>query len=223
MISENYNRIMKNISEAALSRGRSPEDIRLVAVTKTVGLEEIRQAAALGIVDFGENRLQEALPKFQGLPDLNWHFIGHLQTNKVNLVIKHCTLIHSLDRLSLAKAIQRCAERQNKQVDCLVQVNISGEKSKYGLVPEELPDFLAVLKDFPRINVLGLMGMAPLLSSPEQARPFFRHLRRLQQEYSTEELPLNELSMGMSNDYVVAVEEGATMIRVGSALFKKIR
>lgn len=220
LIAEKYRRINNNIAVAALSAGRSPKDIRLVAVTKTVGLEEIRQSIRLGMVDFGENRLQEALPKFQEFPDVNWHFIGHLQTNKVNAVIRHCSLIHSLDRLSLARAIQRSGERLDKLVSCLVQVNISGEQSKYGLAPEELPAFLAALKSFSRIKVLGLMAMAPLVDNPEQARPYFRRMRELQQDCATPEVALSELSMGMSSDYTVAVEEGATMIRVGSALFE---
>ncbi len=220
MISENYRRIKDNVAKAAFSSGRSPEEIRLVAVTKTVGLEEVRQSIGLGMVDFGENRLQEALPKFQEFPQANWHFIGHLQSNKANAVLRHCSFIHSLDRLSLARAIQRSCERLNKPANCLVQVNISGEESKFGLAPGELPAFLAALEGYSRIKVLGLMAMAPQVGDPEQTRPYFRRMRELQQNCATPQVALSELSMGMSGDYLVAVEEGATMIRVGSALFE---
>ncbi len=219
LIAENYKRVRSNLESAALSAGRAPEDVKLVAVTKTVGLAEIRGCIALGMIDFGENRLQDALPKFRELPDVNWHFIGHLQSNKAGNVIRHCSLIHSLDRLSLARAIQQGGERQDRQIGCLVQVNISGEQSKYGLAPEGLPAFLEELRSFPRIRVSGLMAMAPLVDHPEQARPYFRRVRELQQKYATSEVPLTELSMGMSGDYLVAVEEGATMVRVGSVLF----
>ncbi|NMA92039.1 MAG: YggS family pyridoxal phosphate-dependent enzyme [Firmicutes bacterium] len=220
MIAENYKELKEGIAAAARSRGRSPEEIRLVTVTKMVGPAEIRASIRLGMNDFGENRLQEALPKFEEFPDVNWHFIGHLQSNKAYAVIRHCSLIHSLDRLSLARAIQRGGERLNRRVDCLVQVNISGEASKHGLAPEGLASFLKAVKNFSRIRVLGLMGMAPLVEDPEEARPYFRRLRELQQALATPEVDLKELSMGMTNDYRVAIQEGATMIRVGSALFK---
>ncbi len=220
MISKNYKRLQDRIEAAALSAGRLSGDIRLVAVTKTVGAREIREAMKLGIADFGENRWQVARPKFEMFPEVNWHFIGHLQSNKAGDVIRHCSLIHSLDRPSLARAIQVNGERLNKQVDCLVQVNISGEKNKYGLVPEDLPSFLGELQKYPRIRVLGLMGMAPFVENPEEARPYFQLLRKLQQDCATPEVALAELSMGMSGDYRVAVEEGATLLRVGSALFE---
>lgn len=219
MLAENLKRIRAEIAAAAGRAGRDPGTVRLVAVTKTVGCEQVRRAAALGLQDFGENRLQEAREKVETFPQLCWHFIGHLQTNKVKQVLAGFSLIHSLDRLSLAGALQRWGDNLEKEVTALVQVNVSGEESKFGLAPAELPDFLAALRDYPRIRVAGLMTMAPWVDHPEEARPFFRRLRELRRANAGPDLPLPHLSMGMTNDYTVAVEEGATMLRIGTALF----
>ncbi len=219
MLEENLRQVKNNILAAARRAGRDPGKIRLVAVTKTVGVETVRQAAALGLEDFGENRLQEAREKVRLLPQLRWHFIGHLQTNKVRDVLRSFSLIHSLDRYSLAEALQRWGEKLDCRARVLVQVNISGEESKHGLDPQELPDFLEALHDLPRIVVLGLMTMAPWVDNPEEVRPVFRRLRELQQKHRRPEMTLPELSMGMTADYTVAVEEGATLVRVGTALF----
>ncbi len=219
MIAENYKKVMTEISRAVERVGRSAADVKLIAVTKTVGIETVRQAAGLGITDFGENRVQEAEEKVRTLPDLNWHFIGHLQSNKARDVISHYGLIHSLDRLSLAKALQRCAEKTDQIVDTLIQVNVSGEESKFGLEPEKLAGFIEHLAYFDRIKVKGLMTMAPFVDEPEEVRPCFKKLRELRDAHAKAGLQLAELSMGMTNDYVIAVEEGATMVRIGSALF----
>ncbi len=219
MLVNNLHEIQKNIAAAAQRAGRSPSEIALVAVTKTVGPDEIRRAAALGLRDFGENRLQEANPKLQLFPGLRWHFIGHLQTNKVKEVLKAFCLIHSLDRLSLARELQRRSEHLDREARCLVQLNISGEKSKFGLAEAELGDFLEAMRDFPRIRIEGLMTMAPYYSDPFEARTIFRSLRRLQKIHARPGMELKELSMGMTNDYIVAVEEGATLLRIGTALF----
>lgn len=219
MLAENYKKIMANIETAARHSGRDPASVKLVAVTKTVGLEEVRRAAALGITDFGENRVQEAVEKVKSISEVRWHFIGHLQSNKVKDVLPFYSLIHSLDRISLAKALQRVAERLDCTAEVLVQLNISGEESKFGLPPEELPGFLEKLKNYNRIRVHGLMTMAPFVDDPEEVRPYFRQLRLLREEFCDQGLDLPELSMGMTNDYIVAVEEGATMVRIGSALF----
>ncbi len=219
MLSVNLNTVRQEIAAALERSRRSGERVRLVAVTKTVGPKEIAAAAALGLQDFGENRLQEAVPKLRQFPDLRWHFIGHLQSNKAGEVLAGFSLIHSLDRLSLARALQRRAERQDLEAHCLLQLNISGEKSKSGLGEAELPDFLEALSDFPRIRVAGLMTIAPWCEDPEEVRPIFRRLRELQQLHRRPGLALSELSMGMTGDYIVAVEEGATMVRIGSALF----
>lgn len=219
MLAESLERIRREIAAAARRAGRDPEAVRLVAVTKTVGVERIREALALGLHDFGENRVQEALPKVQLFPRERWHFIGHLQTNKVKKVVGSFVLIHSLDRYSLAEALQQEGEKRGCLVPALVQVNVSGERSKHGLAPEELADFLAALRDFPRIKVEGLMTMAPYTEDPEETRPVFRRLKELQQEAEARGMALPHLSMGMSNDFTVAVEEGATIVRIGSSLF----
>lgn len=219
MLVENYKQVMREISLAAERAGRNPADIKLIAVTKTVGVEEVRHAAEMGITDFGENRVQDAEEKVKTLPALNWHFIGHLQSNKARDVLSHYSLIHSLDRNSLAKALQHWAEKAGKKADVLIQVNVSGEESKFGLEPGKLPGFIKQLAGYNRINVKGLMTMAPFVNDPEEARPCFRKLRELRDDNVQEGLDLSELSMGMTNDYIVAVEEGATMVRIGSALF----
>ncbi|MGM0689799.1 MAG: YggS family pyridoxal phosphate-dependent enzyme [Bacillota bacterium] len=219
MLAENYKALLENIDQAARRAGRDPESVKLIAVTKTVGIDEVRRAAALGITDFGENRVQEAAAKVANIPEVRWHFIGHLQSNKVKDVLTAYTLIHSLDRPSLARALQRSAERINGKVDALVQVNVSGEESKYGLAPEGLKEFLYQASSYDRIIIKGLMTMAPFVDNPEDTRIYFRRLRQLRDENATRSLDLSELSMGMTNDYMVAVEEGATMVRIGTALF----
>lgn len=219
MLEGNLKTVRREIAAALERAGRAGEEVRLVAVTKTVGPDEIGAAAALGLRDFGENRLQEAVPKLRLFPRLRWHFIGHLQSNKAGDVLTGFSLIHSLDRFSLVRELQRRAERLDREARCLVQLNISGEKSKQGLTEGELPDFLDALNDFPRVRVEGLMTMAPWSEDPEEARPVFRRLRELQQLHRCPGMELTELSMGMTGDYIVAVEEGATMVRIGSALF----
>lgn len=221
-LAANLERVRGEIAAAARRAGRDPETVRLVAVTKTVGPEEVARATGLGLQDFGENRVQEAREKILAHPDLTWHFIGHLQTNKVREVLQGFSLLQSLDRLTLAEELQKQAERSGRLVEVLVQVNVSGEKSKHGLPPGELPRFLAALQAFPRLLVCGLMTMAPLEAEPADTRPVFRALRELRDRSARPGLELTELSMGMSNDFTVAIEEGATMIRVGSALFHAV-
>ncbi len=221
MLQKNLLHIQKEIAGAARRAGRSPSEIRLVAVTKTVGPDQIREAVALGLRDFGENRLQEAKQKLRLFPELRWHFIGHLQTNKAKDVLNAFSLIHSLDRFSLARELQHRAERLGTEARCLVQLNISGEKSKFGLSEAELPDFLEAMREFPRIRIEGLMTMAPYHADPAETRPVFRRLRELQKAWARPGMELKELSMGMTNDYTVAVEEGATLVRIGTALFGK--
>ena len=219
MIRENYSRVKRAIEEAAIRSGRRSEEVKLLAVTKTVGIEEVRLAAALGISDFGENRVQDAAEKVKAFPHLRWHFIGHLQSNKVKDVLPHYVMIHSLDRISLARALQRWAERMDREVETLVQVNVSGEESKFGLPPEELCPFLKKIEPFDRLKIRGLMTMAPFYDDPGNTRPCFRRLRELRDEAVQFGYELVELSMGMTNDYPVAVEEGSTMVRIGTALF----
>ncbi len=219
MLAENYKSVMNTITAAARRAGRDPASIKLIAVTKTVGVGTVENAAALGMRDFGENRVQDAAQKVEKFPGFNWHFIGHLQSNKVKSVLSFYTLIHSLDRDSLAATLQERAEQLDITVHALVQVNVSGEESKFGLSPARLPAFLLKLYSYDRIKVKGLMTMAPFVDDPEETRSHFRHLRQLRDHNARPEMKLEELSMGMTNDYEVAVEEGATMVRIGSALF----
>lgn len=221
-IARNIERVKETIADACRKSGRRPEDVRLIAVTKYVGIDTTRAVLDLGIEHIGENRVQEAVPKYDKLGSRGtWHFIGHLQSNKVKNVLGRFTYIHSLDRHSLAKEIQKRAAKRAMTVNCLLQVNVSGEKSKFGLAPSELVEFAKEVAEMSNIRIVGLMTMAPFVDNPEEVRPVFRELRSLRDQLYRIELPRVgklELSMGMSNDYTVAIEEGATMVRLGSVL-----
>jgi len=219
LLAENYQRVKDNIEKAAHRAGRSPQEIKLIAVTKSATLKDTLEAAKLGVEHFGVNRVQEESAKVEELPDVKWHFIGHLQRNKVKYIMPAYTMVQTLDRLSLARELQRLAEKNDREIDVLVQVNISGEDSKFGLDPKEIGLFLEQAQSFKRLNIKGLMAMAAFVDDPEQARPYFYKLRQLRDDHTSTGLTLPELSMGMTNDYVVAIEEGATMVRVGRALF----
>ena len=215
--------VRRRIREAARRSGREEKEITLVAVSKTVGVEEITRAAALGITDFGENRVQEFLPKFKQLPDLRWHFIGHLQTNKVKDVVGKACLIHSLDRWRLAEYIDDKARSLGISViDVLVEVNVSGEASKYGMLPQDVPSFLDAVDGLERIRVRGLMTVAPQVDDPELVRPVFKELRDIFDNIKKKgyrNTQMLYLSMGMTQDFEVAIEEGSNMVRVGTAIF----
>jgi PLP dependent protein len=220
---QRWEQIRETIATACARAGRDLNDVRVVAVTKYVDLDTTRAVLEAGIEDIGESRVQEAVPKFEALNGRGiWHFIGHLQRNKVKDVINRFTYIHSLDRYSLAKEIQSRAEKADKRVKCFIQVNVSGEETKHGIAPEELMDFAReVAETCPRIQVVGLMTMAPKTEQPEEVRPFFRRLKQLQidlQKLGDPRLQVPHLSMGMSQDYPIAVEEGATFLRLGSVL-----
>lgn len=205
---------------AADRSGRRIEDVRLVAVTKGVDPERIGEALALGIVDLGENRIQEALPKIAALgPAPRWHLVGHLQRNKVGRAIEVFALIHSVDSVRLAEEIARRAGVLGRDIPVLLQVNVAGEPGKHGFAPEEVRDAARRIAGSPGVRVRGLMTIAPLADDPETVRPMFRRLRRLSEEVRAEVSDADELSMGMSQDYEVAIEEGATLIRVGRAIF----
>ncbi len=219
MLAENYYKVKSDLEQAALKAGLSPSKIKLIAVTKSAAIEDLKKAAELGVTDFGANRVQEEADKVKSLPGVNWHFIGHLQRNKVKYVLPVYCMVQSLDRLSLARELQHRAEKFDQKVDALVQVNISGEKSKFGLPPGELPSFLEQAERLDRLKIRGLMAMAPFVDDPEEARPYFKRLRELRDQNAVPGRELPELSMGMTNDYMVAVEEGATMVRIGGALF----
>ncbi|MEW6547412.1 MAG: YggS family pyridoxal phosphate-dependent enzyme [Bacillota bacterium] len=223
-VAERYRQVLDQVAEAALRAGRRPEEIAVVAVSKGIDDERIREAVAAGVHILGENRVQEARDKHGRLVDLpvSWHLVGHLQTNKVKYAVKLFDLIHSLDSVRLAREIQKRAGEQGRVVRVLVEVNVSGEPSKYGVSEAELRPLLEEVATLPLVRVEGLMTIAPLVEHMEQARPCFRRLRELARrvrEWGIPGIEMKELSMGMTQDFPVAVEEGATMIRVGTAIF----
>lgn len=220
---DNYDRVLKNIEDAK-NKSTYKQEVSLLAVTKTHGTDVINEAIDSGITDIAENRVQEIQKKYSEInKNVNWHLIGSLQTNKVKYIIEKVSLIHSLDRIQLAKEINKRAKSINKIQDCLIQIKISEEESKRGLSEENLLDFIKECKsEYPYIRFRGLMGMAPFFEDPEETRSYFSDLRALFDRLREEMLLGDEfdiLSMGMSNDYTVAIEEGATMVRIGSALF----
>lgn len=215
MVSTKLQAVRTRIADAARRVGRPPESVRLICVTKTATLDQIREAVAAGATDLGENRVQDAQPKIEALgPGPTWHMIGTLQRNKVKPAVGLFAWIHSVDSVALALTIERQAAAAGRVVPVLLEVNTSGEETKHGVPPEAVDPLLAVAKTLPHVQVRGLMTMAPLVKDPEQARPCFRALRALAERF---ELP--ERSMGMSQDFEVAIEEGATMVRVGTAIF----
>jgi PLP dependent protein len=218
-VEENLKQIETAISEACLKANRKPEEITVIAVTKYVSAERAQEALEAGIHHLGENRDDGLLAKWEVLKDRpTWHFIGTLQTRKVKNIIDKVDYIHSLDRLSLAKEIDK---RANRKINCFVQVNVSGEASKQGINPEETADFITSLADYKNLNIIGLMTMAPLTDDKDFLRACFRRLKDLQKkvkELGFDFAPCTELSMGMSNDFTLAIEEGATMVRIGTAL-----
>ncbi len=219
-IRQNYEKLQEQIRQVCENVGRNPASVQVIAVSKTVPAERILEALACGIKIIGENRVQEAKQKFAVVSTrAEWHMVGHLQTNKVKDALKIFSLIHSLDSLHLAQEIEK---RATEAIDCLIEVNTSGEKTKYGIAPDACADFLGSLQQFKRISVRGLMTIGPgwAIEDPEVSRPCFRLLRDLRdaiEHKSRTKLPV--LSMGMTSDFKVAIEEGATMIRVGTALF----
>ncbi|MCM3665710.1 YggS family pyridoxal phosphate-dependent enzyme [Mesobacillus subterraneus] len=218
-VSENLEVIQSQIAEACKKANRSNEEVKIIAVTKYVSAERTQEAIEAGVVNLGENRDEGLLEKIGQIKDKPiWHFIGTLQTRKVKNIIDHVTYIHSLDRLSLAKEINK---RAASKVNCLIQVNASGEESKHGLEPEDVLDFVSELKQYSNILVSGLMTMAPNTEDEQVIRDCFKTMKNLQGEIQSLKLdyaPCNELSMGMSNDFQIAVEEGSTMVRIGTAL-----
>jgi len=221
-IDANIARVRARIAEAALRGGRRPESVQLVAVTKTVGPERIREAVACGLRVFGENRVQEARAKVSEVPGVSWHLIGSLQRNKIKEALRLFEVIHSVDSVGLAEELsRRSMERGTRRAEVLLQVNISQEPQKHGVAPEEAERVVGAVLDLQGLRLRGLMGMAPLVDTPEAARPSFRRLRELRDrlEEAFPEAGVYELSMGMTDDFEVAIEEGATIVRVGRALF----
>jgi PLP dependent protein len=218
-VAAKYEQIKQLINETCFKVERNPEEVKVIAVTKYVSTERALEALEAGIINLGENRDDGLLKKWEVLQDKPaWHYIGSLQTRKVKNIINIVEYIHSLDRISLAEEINK---RAGHKIKCLVQVNVSGEESKHGLSPEEALVFIESLSKFENISVEGLMTMAPFTNDEDQIRGCFRKLRDLRDQVQALNLnyaPCTELSMGMSNDYVIAIEEGATMIRIGTAL-----
>lgn len=221
-VQHNWNVVKQSIERACAKSHRLADDIQVVAVTKYVDIERMEEALNVGLNHIGESKAQDALDKWDVLQNkATWHFIGHLQSNKVKYIIDKFDYIHSLDRLSLAKEIDKRAKAINRKINCFVQVNVSGEESKHGLDPQNVHEFITKLAQYEHINVIGLMTMAPYVDDPEQVRPVFKKLKQLQLELQKNvwaHAPLEHLSMGMSNDFEVAIEEGATFIRLGSCL-----
>jgi len=221
-IKENLERVQDRIAEVATSVGREPEEITLVAVTKTLPAEIISEAYEYGIRVIGENRAQEALKKWEVLQDLplEWHFIGYLQTNKVKYVLRFASMIQSVDRKELVDELRKRLEATGHTIDVLIEVNTSGEATKAGVKPDRAGELLDYILDSPCLNVRGFMTMAPFTDDERVVRECFAKLRKLRDKLQDEFcVPLKELSMGMSSDYHLAIMEGATMVRIGTAIF----
>ncbi len=218
-----YARVLEQVRQAAREAGRDPAGIRLIAVSKTVEPDRIRAAYRAGARDFGENYVQEAVGKIRELPDdVRWHMIGHLQSNKAKRAVEAFAWIHSLDRPSLAEALEKAAARRDLRVNVLIQVNVGGEATKSGADPEGAVALARRAGEWPHLRIRGLMAIPPWKEDPEEVRPYFRALRELRDRIASLGLPgvgMEELSMGMSHDFAVAVQEGATMVRVGTAIF----
>jgi len=223
MLSDNLHEVQENIRKACERSGRNPEDVTLIAVSKTKPVSDIEQIYAAGIREFGENKVQEMNDKQKVLPsDINWHMIGHLQRNKVKYIVDNVAMIHSVDSVRLAEEISKEAVKKNVAVDILVEVNVAKEESKFGLYTEDVRQFVEQISKLPGINIKGLMTSAPFVDNPEDNRQYFKKLKDLSVDINAKNIDnvhMDFLSMGMTNDYVVAVEEGATHVRVGTAIF----
>ncbi|QQY78738.1 hypothetical protein EDD65_10556 [Keratinibaculum paraultunense] len=224
-VKDNLLMIKQNINRALQKSGRTDDDVDIIAVTKTVGIEQINEAINAGLYKIGENRVQELIKKYDIIGEkVEYHMIGHLQTNKVKYIIDKVSLIHSLDRLSLAGELDKRAKKSNLNISTLIQVNVAEEKSKYGLRVNQVIPFIEEISKYENIKVKGLMTIAPFVEDPEEVRWVFRDLRRLSEmikDRNYENVKMDILSMGMTNDYEVAIEEGSNMIRIGTGLFGK--
>lgn len=225
LIKENIERIKENIERAAKVSGRNANDILLLAVTKTVDIDSMKEAYNLGINEFGENRVQELTKKYDIFKDsVDWHMIGNLQTNKVKYIADKVKLIHSLDSLKLAAEIDKCAKNCGRIIDVLVEINIANEKSKHGIRQECLDEFIQKVSIYKNISIKGLMTVAPFVENSQKNRIYFDKMRNLFVDIKNKNIDninMLYLSMGMTNDYDVAVEEGANIIRVGTGIFGK--
>ena len=223
MLYENYEKVVENVKNACARSGRNFDDVTIIAVSKTKPLSDVEELLAHGVTEFGENKVQEMVDKYEHISKpVHWHLIGHLQTNKVKYIVDKACMIHSVDSVHLAKEIEKEAAKKNLVVKVLLEVNIAHEESKFGINETEVYDLIDAIKDMPHIHVMGLMTIAPFVENPEDNRIYFRKMYQLSLDIKSkciDNIDMNVLSMGMTNDYEIAVEEGATMIRVGTAIF----
>lgn len=226
---ENIKNIYRKISSAAIRSGRDPLAVRLIAVTKTVDIERIKEVIDLGLRVFGENRVQEAKEKIPTIRsqisdcNIEWHMIGHLQRNKAKTAVQLFNLIHSIDSIGLAEELNKYAEKEGKIQRVLIQVKLSEEGTKQGVSREDLMDLIKSISGMKSLKLDGLMTMPPFFDNPEKARPYFKELRELRERAESSGYKLPELSMGMTNDFEVAILEGATMVRIGTGIFGERR
>ncbi len=223
MLRDNLREVEANIQKACERAGRAREEVTLIAVSKTKPISMLEEIYDEGIRHFGENKVQELCDKYENMEkDIKWHMIGHLQRNKVKSVIDKATLIHSVDSIRLAETIETEAAKKDLIVDVLIEVNVAEEDSKFGLKVEEVMEMVETIATFPHIRIKGLMTIAPFVADPEENRPVFAALRKLSVDIANKNIDnvsVDILSMGMTNDYQVAIEEGATIVRVGTAIF----
>lgn len=223
IVRENLQKVRENIESACRRSGRDPKEVTLIAVSKTKPVPLLLEAYEEGERDFGENKVQEILAKKPEMPeDIRWHMIGHLQRNKVHQVVDQAVLIHSVDSLRLAQQIEQESAKKGIETDILLEVNVAREESKYGFLLEEVEDAVMTIKDFPHVHIRGLMTIAPFVENPEENRPVFKKLFELAVDIgkkNIDNVTMSALSMGMTGDYEVAIEEGATIVRVGTGIF----
>ena len=223
MLRENLVAVEEKITEDCKKSGRAREEVKLIAVSKTKPLEMLQEIYNEKIRDFGENKVQEMCDKIENMPsDVNWHMIGHLQTNKVKYIVGKTKLIHSVDSLHLAKEIQKQAEKKNVIVDVLIEVNIAEEESKFGIHKDETIELVKEISKLKNVKIMGLMTIAPYVENPEDNRNYFRAIKQLSVDIDNQNIDnvsMSVLSMGMTGDYTVAIEEGATYVRVGTGIF----
>lgn len=221
----NLKKVQNNIEEAAAKADRNHKDVKLLAVSKKHSFEDVKILKQAGVKLFGESRVQELEEKNEKLlkddMKIDWHFIGHLQRNKVKYLMRmeNCQMIQSIDSLRLAKEVNKRAKKNNRKIPVLVEINISGDENKFGIAPEKAKEFLEKIVDFDFLEIEGLMTILPYLDDSEELRSYFKKMKKLFDKLSAEVVSLKELSMGMTNDYQIAIEEGATIVRVGTAIF----
>ncbi|WZL74766.1 YggS family pyridoxal phosphate-dependent enzyme [Clostridiaceae bacterium 35-E11] len=223
-IKDNIMNLRKQVADTCNKIGRNTEDIQIIGVTKTIDSDRMSEAIQCGMTDVGENKVQEIINKYDIVSPVHWHMIGHLQTNKVKYIIDKVKLIHSLDRITLAKEINKRAKQHNLIIETLVQVNVAQEDTKFGLNCNEVNDFIDQVQEMENIKISGFMTIAPYVENPEDVRQYFKRLKSMFEEVKSKKMrgvEMKYLSMGMTNDFQIAIEEGSNMIRVGTGIFGK--